>query len=366
MHIGIDGSRAFLKRRTGIEEYAYQVIASLRSELRSEEVTLYIRGDQSVSFEVPKNWRIKKLRALRFWTQVRLSLEMLLSPPDVLFVPAHIVPLIHPKRTVVTIHGLEYEIFKDSYSFLARLYMRYSIRFSCKAASRIVAVSESTKRDLMRLYGIRGNKIEVIYEGISASLIDQPLPVTPHSAFLGEGTREAKKPYLLFIGRLEERKNIVRIIKMFEILKREHGIPHTLKLAGKPGFGYGKIQEALRGGGREIEELGYVHEEEKGDLMKNADIFLFPTLYEGFGLPVLEAQALGVPVITSLTSSLPEIAGGGALFVDPLRPTDMAEKTWRLISEKVLRDDIIAKGHENARRFSWERCAESLSRVLGK
>ena len=172
--------------------------------------------------------------------------------------------------------------------------------------------------------------------------------------------------YLLFIGRLEERKNIVRIIAAFGILKEKYHIPHELVLAGKPGFGYEKIHFKIQNSKFKIREVGYVSEEEKWNLLKNADVFMFPTLYEGFGLPVLEAQAAGVPVVTSDSSSLPEVGGKGALYADPLSPEDIAEKTRKLLSEKSLRDVIMAAGRENIRRFSWEKCSGDIAELFGK
>lgn len=362
MVIGIDASRAFLKRRTGIEEYSYQVISALRGSLGDVDVVLYIRSDQSVSFDLPKRWRVKKLHAPRFWTQIRLSIEMLLHPPDVLFVPAHTVPLIHPARTIVTVHGLEYEVFPKSYSLWERLYMRFSIRFSTHVAKRVIAVSENTRNDLMRLYGVSKQKISVIYEGVADNIEFQ----IPNTASNSSETKLNPTNYLLFIGRLEERKNIIRIIDAFDILKETRGIPHELVLVGKPGYGYEKVRCAMSDAkyGSEIREAGYVTEEEKWELLRNADIFLFPTLYEGFGLPVLEAQAVGVPVVTSETSSLPEIGGDGALYADPLSASDIAEKTWKLLSSKGLRNDIMEKGYGNVRRFGWNRCADAIALVL--
>ena len=165
MIIGIDASRAFLWNRTGIEEYAYQVISHLRDPLRAERVVLYVRHGQGPDFELPESWEVRALRAPRFWTHIRLSIEMLLHRPDVLFVPAHTVPLIHGKKSVVTVHGLEYEFSPESYSRWERFYMRAVIRFSCTAAETVIAVSENTKRDLMRLYGTPEEKIRVVYEG---------------------------------------------------------------------------------------------------------------------------------------------------------------------------------------------------------
>ncbi len=363
MLIGIDASRAFLRRRTGIEEYAYQVIGHLRFALPEDtRVVLYVRSDQDVTLDLPRGWQAKKLWSPRLWTQARLSLEMFLHPPDVLFVPAHTVPLIHPKKTVVTIHGLEYEFCPKAYSLWERLYMRCSIRFSCRAAKTVVCVSENTKRDVMRLYGVRPEKIKVVYEGYEKNLPAplSHLPSNPHSQF------PISKPYLLFIGRLEERKNIIRIIEAFKILKEKYRIPHRLVLVGKPGHGYQKIKSKIEDLESEIciEERGYVTEEEKWELLLGTEAFLFPTLYEGFGIPVLEAQSVGVPVVTSDVSSLPEVGGEGAVYVDPKDAESIAGGIWKLLSDADVRDDIMMKGSENAKKFSWEKCAVSIAEIL--
>jgi glycosyltransferase involved in cell wall biosynthesis len=411
--IAIDGSRAFLRRRTGIEEYSYQVIRHLCDQLRDARVVLYIRADQSVDFDVPENWTVKKLWAPRFWTQIRLSLQMLADRPGVLFVPAHTVPLIHParnafwwtyvslsnmveglfsgkdvthsdaggpKRTVVVVHGLEYEFCPRAYSFWARLYMRWSIRFSCRAAERIVAVSENTKRDVMRLYGVAEEKISVVYEGYEMMIVGEVLTDEGHSERspaervtvpvprLGRqaSERPSDNPYFLFVGRLEERKNIARIVEAFGLLKEKYGVPQKLVLAGKPGYGYEKVVDAVRTSAfrEDIVELGYVSEEEKWNLLRGAEAFVFPTLYEGFGIPVLEAQASGLPVIASDVSSLPEVAGDAALLVNPQNVEEITEAMQKLISDKGLKNAIIQKGLENVKRFSWKRCARELAAIL--
>ncbi|MBI2439127.1 MAG: glycosyltransferase family 4 protein [Candidatus Moranbacteria bacterium] len=353
MLIGIDASRAFLKKRTGIEEYAYQVIRHLRFQLPEDVcVVLYIRSDQDVTFDLPKQWRVKKMWAPRLWTQARLSLEMFFHRPDILFVPAHTVPIIHPQKTIVTIHGLEYEFCKEAYSLWERWYMRLSIWFSCRAAEMVVCVSENTKQDVMRLYNVAEKKIQVIHEGFEE-----------HGIMNQSGTLSTDIPYFLFIGRLEERKNIVRVIEAFETLKERYRIPQKLLLVGKPGYGYERIKKKITESKYQdmIVEKGYVSEEEKWNLLKNADIFLFPTLYEGFGIPVLEAQSMRIPVVTSKVSSLPEISGEGAILVDPGDVESIVEGTHRLFSDQGIRDDIIEKGVDNVHRFGWKRCARDLA-----
>lgn len=364
MIIGLDGSRAFLRYRTGIEEYSYQVIRHLRETLPEEaEVRVYVRKKITieggkmrvklpvVDFSLPDNWQLVGLWAPRFWTQIRLSLEMLLHPVDALFIPAHTVPVMHPKNTTVVVHGLEYEVSPESYSWWERIYMRKSIRYSVKAAYHVISVSENTKADLVSLYQVAPEKITVIHEGFI------------------ENKKEggARKNTILFIGRLEERKNVIRIIEAFEILKKKYALPHTLVLAGKTGYSYEQIASRIRSSEfrSDIQELGYITQEEKEQLLREASVFVFPSLYEGFGLPILEAQSFGVPVLTSATSSLPEVAGEGAVFVDPLNTAEIAEKLYLTISlEEANREALVQRGYENLRRFSWERCAKNIAQIL--
>jgi glycosyltransferase involved in cell wall biosynthesis len=332
MIIGIDASRAFIKNRTGIEEYSYQVIKHLANELNECEVVLYVRdGQQSTvnSQQFPTNWRAKVIKWPYLWTQIGLSLEMLLRPVDVLFIPAHTVPIIHParnaslfslalsiqkllkifgvsthynkhgdaggpKNTIVTIHGLEYEFCPEAYSFWERIYMRFSIKNSCKWAKKIIAVSENTKKDLMNLYKVPEEKIKVIYEGYAADANFQ----FPISNFQSIFNNKISKPYLLFIGRIEVRKNIEGILEAYKILVEKYKIPHTLVLAGSLGYGYDiiklKIQNYLKikNSKLKIIELGYINEAQKWQLLSNAEAFVFPSFYEGFGLPHLRNQLL--------------------------------------------------------------------------
>ncbi len=360
MKIGIDGSRAFIRNRTGIEEYSYQVIKNLTDDLKDAQVFLYVRENQVVDFELPKNWKIKIIKFRRFWTQMGLSLEMLLHPIDVLFVPAHTVPLIHPKKTVVVIHGLEYEFCPKAYSFWSRVYMRISIKNSCKWASQIISVSENTKKDLMKLYEVSANKIKVVYEGY---FMEQKNAEKPKCSMLHD---VCSMPYLLFIGRIEERKNIINIVKAFEILKDKYDISHKLVLAGKPGHGYENIKSQILNSKnkKDIVELGFVSEDEKWELLKNADFFVFPTQYEGFGIPILEAQSVGCPVVASNNSSIPEVTGDSAVLVDPQNPEEIAKGIYGIVSNEASKDVIIKKGLENVKRFSWAKCANEISELL--
>jgi len=374
MIIGIDASRAFVKTKTGIEEYSYRVIKHLRDCMGGQQVILFLDPRVNkldyIDFELPKNWKVKFLRAPIFWTQVRLSLEMLFHPVDVLFVPAHTVPLIHPKNTIVTIHGLEYEFCPKAYSLFGRLYMRWSIRKSCRWAKRVIAVSGNTKKDLMKLYKVPEGKIEVIYEGISNFELATPPLLPKAKAYQISNQNLISKlensKLLLFVGRLEERKNITGIISAFEILKEKYNLPYKLILAGKFGFGAENIKNKIENSKYKEDIIlpGYISEEEKFALMKKADVFLFPTFYEGFGLPILEAQNVGTPVVTSNISSMPEVVLDSAVLVDPEDANAIAEAVHKLISDESYKNDIIEKGYQNIKRFSWEKCAREVADIV--
>jgi glycosyltransferase involved in cell wall biosynthesis len=365
MKIGIDASRAFLEKRTGIEEYSYRVIQNLKNDLRDHTVILYIRdGQQAIinSQQWPEKWKMKVVRWPKFWTQIGLSIEMYLRPIDVLFVPAHTVPIIHPKNTIVTIHGLEYEFCKNAYSFWARIYMRWTIKKSCQWARDIISVSENTKKDLIELYGVSEKKISVIHEGFNL----QEGETKTNECLVFNKISSTK--YLLFIGRIEERKNIFNIIKAFEILKEKYKITHSLVLVGKRGYGFKDIKFQINNSkyADDIVRMGFVSEEEKWKLLRNAEAFVFPTHYEGFGIPLLEAQSVGCVVVAGNNSSIPEVAGAGAVLVDEKSPEDIAEALWKLISNESSKNAILSKGLENVKRFSWKKCSKEIAEIILK
>ncbi len=366
MKIAIDASRAFLHERTGIEEYSYQLIKHLRKPLSKHAVILYIRKGtmENVDFELPELWSVRELWAPRLWTYLRLSLELFFHKPQKLLVPGHIAPPIHPKDTTSVVHGLEFEMQPKSYSAYERFSMRRGIKNSCKWSKNIICVSNNTKRDLINLYNVPKDKIRVVYEGVN------PIPeenIQSDAKTLYKYKLQKQK-YLIFIGRLEERKNISNIINAYEILRRHFGITQKLALVGKGGYGWDRIagEIDIHPFREDIVITGFVSENEKWALLRNASVFVFPTLYEGFGLPVLEAQQLGVPVVTSNNSSLKEIAKTSAFLVDPIIASDIAEKVNLLLTNEKARHDAITRGFENIKRFDWNRCARLVAKVLIK
>lgn len=356
MIIGIDASRAFVKNKTGIEEYSYQTIKHLRKYLKNEQVILYTRpgGNEQVDFTMPKNWQVRVLSWRYMWTQIALSLELFLRPVDVLFVPAHTLPFIHPINSVVTIHGLEYEFSPESYSFYSRLFHRFFIKKSCKWASKIITVSDKTKQDLHEMYNVPSKKMTTIPNGFVRSKASDK--------------RQARRraSYLFFIGRLEERKNIIGIIKAFEILKEKYDYNGELLLGGEPGYGYDKIKKVIDNSKfkSNIDQVGFLTEDEKWSLLDDADIFMFPSHSEGFGIPILEAQSMETPVITSDKSPMKEIVDDKRSLVDPDNPAQIAKVANKILQDKKLQESIIKHGLQNTGKYSWQKTAKKIAEML--
>jgi glycosyltransferase involved in cell wall biosynthesis len=213
MNIGIDASRAFTKEKTGTEEYSYQLIKNLtKMDLKNHQIFLYARKNPIINFNLPDNFKLRIISINRFWTQIGLASEMLKNKPDILFVPSYAVPQIHPSKTVVTIHGLEYKYFPECYSLKEKLFLELNTLFSIKWSSKIIVPSENTKKDLIKFYKVDSEKIKVVYHGANSIKYQ-----------VSNIKQDFKKNFnILFIGRLEKRKNIVSLIKAFELFRRRH------------------------------------------------------------------------------------------------------------------------------------------------
>jgi len=384
MIIGINAAAAIKQPRTGVEEYTYQLIKHLTMlpEAVAHRFFLYTphlslaKGGVYFDFDLPENFEVKELRwPAPMWTQMRLTSHLVSHKPDVLFIPVHILPFIHPANSVVTIHGLEYEYFPEYYPMWFRRYLRWNTKYAARHAKKIVAVSDNTKKDLIKLYGARPEKIEVVHHGISIFHSGESENPNSGSGFsvppllkTSDGQSKPgmtdKLPYLLYIGRIELKKNILGILEAYKILKEKYHVPHELILAGSPGFGFEKICSIIHNSESIIHKLGYVSERDKWRLLAGASVFLFPSFYEGFGLPILEAQTAGVPVVASNTSCIPEVVAGSALMVDPENNEQIAAAVYKIIDDKVMRDKLIRLGFENVKRFSWEKCARETLKVL--
>jgi glycosyltransferase involved in cell wall biosynthesis len=294
-----------------------------------------------------------------------------------LFVPSHVLPLVHPPHSVVTVHDLGFQYYPEAHTLFQNLYLRWSTRYNARAATRIVADSEATRRDLLRTYAIPADRIVVAYPGRDESLAPVKDPQTLDAVRARYGL---SKRYVLYVGTLHPRKNLVRLVWAFGALlgtmslTSEHRADGRLEregdlqlvLAGQKGWLYEEIFGEVRKLGLEdrVVFTGYMPEADLPSVLSGALAFAFPSLYEGFGLPVLEAMACGTPVICSNVSSLPEVGGDAALLIDPLDVDALAGAMYKVITDEALRDKLIEQGMEQIRRFSWRQCASQVLEVL--
>lgn len=366
MLIGIDTSRANKKLKTGTEWYSYFLVEYLKKLDNKNNYLLYTNKKLSAGLEIcPANFKEKKLKwpLPRFWTQCRLSLEMLFNKCDLLFVPAHALPVIRPKKSVVTIHDVGFERFPKVYPWYDIIYHKFAVWFAAKFSKKIITISEFSKREIMDVYNVAEEKIKVIHIGFDnkdfkvindQKKIDQVLE-----------KYKIKKPYLFYIGRLEEKKNIYNLVKAFSKAVY-HKPEYKLVLVGNPGYGFERIEELIKKKGLEKNIImpGWVEQEHVPYLMNATEIFVFPSLYEGFGIPPLEAMACGVPVCCSNAASLPEVVADAAVMFNPKDVDDMYAKILSLINDKLLQFNLKQKGFERIKKFNWEKCAQETLKVF--
>ena len=278
---------------------------------------------------------------------------------DLFHATHYVLPPLPRGRAVVTIHDIIHLLYPQ---FLpnraAHLYARVMIRRALKRADRIITVSHSSQRDLVDYFGVASLRIEVIYNGVSRRF----RPDVPEQ----ERRRVADKhglpsPYLLFLGSERPHKNARNVVRAFAEARRRAALPHALVLAGTLPKNQGRVEALIEALDLEsvVCRTGIVHDQDMPGLFAGADAFLYPTLYEGFGLPVVEAMACGVPVLTSSTSALQEVAGGHALLVDPMDVDAIAAGIVTLATDAGKRAELAKLGLARAADFSWDKAAEA-------
>jgi len=348
MIAGIDASRAFLSTGSGVARYSRCLIEALVAH--SEHVfCLYTNGvAQPSSLQFPNvHWR--NIPFPRLWTHIRLSAEMILHRPQVLFVPAHVLPLVRPRATVVTIHDLGYLYYPKCHPPTQRLYLHLSTIWNARLSTVILADSHATAEDLQAKLEVPASKIIVAYPGVSTQFKPQPLERV-------EAVRryyQLPPRYLLYVGTIQPRKNIARLVAAHAQVQEAP----PLVIAGAQGWLAHQLSELLARDPSRVRVLGDVPDSVLPPLMAGADALLLPSLYEGFGLPALEAMACGTPPVVSCSSSLPEVVGDAGLLVDPLSVDDIARAIRTISSNGALARELSKAGIARARSYSWAACA---------
>lgn len=360
MVVGFDGSRAFVKSKTGTENYSYQLLLHLSRMDRQNRYIVYFRPGNIVEGEWPDNFEFKPINFKRLWTQVGLSIQTFKDPLDLLFTPAHTIPILRKPglKTVMTVHDLGAEYLPAMHQLKQRLYLGFITRFQLKNTTKLIAVSNATKRDLVCKAGVDPKNIEVIYEGYDQNMLK------------GDELKEVlirydleKDKYFLFVGTVQPRKNLSRLIEAFAIL----GNGYKLVIAGMRGWMSEDIYALPKklGIGTQVKFIGRVSDSELSSLYKGALGLTYPSLYEGFGLPILEAFANDCPVMTSNRSSMPEVAGKAAILVDPFDIDSIKNGLEKLLDAK-LRQKQVQLGRQRVKLFSWEEAARETLELFKK
>lgn len=391
MLIGIDASRAFSPQRTGTENYSYNLIKALTRVDKTNTYRLYTRNVSKdnfhlIDFPLPGNFSIKNISWSKFWTQGGLALETILHPPDVLFIPAHTLPLMREfslsnTKTVVTIHDLGYEYLPNYHSKISKIFLNRSTEWAVKWANALIAVSEATRQNLIEKMQCDRDKVSVIYEGVDLEkfkmqnvnfqMKDETLN---NIGYKKQTERLASKygvkgDYILFVGTIQPRKNLLRLIEAFSLVYKRLSNQHLqLIIVGKSGWMNKAIYQAPSkyGVNSFVHFINYIPDIDLPLFYTHARLLCLPSLFEGFGLPILEAMALGCPVVTSNVSSLPEVTGDSAVLVDPLSIISISFGIEQILTNDKQRSLLIQKGKERVKHFTWEKTANETVSLFKK
>ncbi len=352
-------------RRAGVSRYIYNLLIHVLREDPEGDYTVFLNNRCALSLSVSE--RRSRLPTDRPW--VRILWEQFLQPMelaahhvDLLHSPVNIQPVLLPCRGVVTVTDLSFMIFPQAFLGGQRFYQTLFTRLSVRRASRVVAISASTAQDLARFFAVPADRISIIYPGVDAAYG----PIREQAGMAGfRRLHGLPERFILFVGTLEPRKNLLTLLEAYGEFKRRTARQYKLVLAGGKGWLYQSLFAAVEQLGLQDDVIlpGFIPEGELPLWYNAAEVFVYPSLYEGFGLPPLEAMACGTPVIVSNASSLPEVVGDAAVLVDPHNVDEWVAALCRLCDDADMRAELCSRGLERAREFSWTRMAQETVRV---
>lgn len=363
MIIGIDGNEANVDRRVGIGEYAFELIREFQ-KIKSNGTRFVIYLKQAPMHHMPPpthNFSYKVVGPKKLWTQFGLPLSLYLGKkPDVFFTPTHYAPRFSPIPTAISVMDMSFIFYPELFLKKDLYQLTNWTKYSVINASAVFTISNSSKDDIIKTYRIESKKVHVTYPGIKiqgSKIKDKNMDELKKKFGI-------KEDFILFVGTLQPRKNIEKLVEAFSLIKGQEEL--QLVIVGKRGWQYEEILRSPKKYGVEnkVKFLDFVEENDLSILYKNAVCFVLPSLYEGFGLPVLEAMKNGCPVLTSNVSSLPEAGGDAALYFDPNSAEDIARQIERVLKDEKLRASMIEKEKAQVKKFSWEKTAAKTLKVL--
>lgn len=369
MIIGFDGNEANTTRRVGIGAYAYAIYTHMERFLSGDEsFRVYMKNAPLPDLPKPSSRLAYEIVGpKRLWTQIGLPFRLFRErkKPDIFFTPSHYAPRFSPVPVAIAVMDVSFLHFPETFAKKDLIQLTSWTAYSIKKASVIFTISDASRNDILEKYHVDSRKVVVTYPGIRTISTLRP---DVYSKNMTKTELGINGEYFLFVGTLQPRKNITRLIEAFSRLKKEKKIEDDVKLVivGKRGWMYEEIIDAPRKYSvvSSVVFLEFVKDEDLPLLYKHAIAFVLPSLYEGFGLPVLEAMKFDCPVIISNVSSLPEAGGDAAIYVDPNDVSDIALKMGKVYQDKKLRTDMIEKGRQQVKKFSWETSAKKTLEVL--
>jgi len=349
----------------GVEVFAGNIISNFIKIKENNDFFVFCSENlpELLNFPQAKTIKIKKLTAKyskAFCQQTCFPCLCKKYKIDFLFSPSPNAPIFY-KNKIVVIHDCAYDRFPEFDNLLSKIYfktMYYGAKYFSK---KIITISNFSKKELIELYKINPEKIEVIYGGVPE------LPgVSNDFAQKTLDKFKINKPYFLYIGNWRPRKNLPKLIESFKVFIEKNSLDFLLVIGGRKDKRFLDLEKEIQKNQLEGRLIltDFLTQEEVAVLYKRAKVLTFPSFYEGFGLPILEAQSLGIPVLTSNTSSLPEVGGEGAFYVDPYNIEEITAGMEKLTEDETLRQDLIQKGYENIKRFSWEKSAQQLLNII--
>ncbi|MGQ9584245.1 MAG: glycosyltransferase family 4 protein [Anaerolineae bacterium] len=353
------------ERETGNETYTLNLVRHLLELDTANRYGLITPHPERLreKLALPPHAEILQVWPAQPFFRVPLAMPLLVRrwQADLLHVN-YVAPPLSPCPVVVTVHDISYEFFPHFFSPRDRRMLATMVPFSARRAAQVIAVSERTRQDLMDVYGIPGDRITVTHEAAAPHFA----PVADKAAQDAVCTRYGlRRPYVLALGNLQPRKNVARLVEAFGLARREAGLPHQLVVAGKAQWRESEVFAAVARLGLEDAVVfpGYVADEDLPALYSAADCFAYPSLYEGFGLPPLEAMACSAPVLCSRAGALGEVVGDAAWVVDPTDVGDIARGLVALLTDPNVAQEYRQRGRERASAFSWRRLAEQTLAV---
>jgi glycosyltransferase involved in cell wall biosynthesis len=368
MNIGIEAQRIFRPKKHGMDVVAIELIKNLQAIDNVNQYTIYAREGVNDIFTEAPNFRISMLPSYTYadWEQVKLVREIKKQKPDLLHCTANTAPLSLKVPLIVTIHDiiyLEQVDFKGTaYQNLGNLYRRFIVPRIAKTAELILTVSEFERDNILKKFQFPEEKVQVLYNGVGTQF-NTSYPQSDIEAFRKQYNLPSE--FIMFLGNTAPKKNTPNVIKAYVqyCKENEDAIPLVL-LDYKKEF-VAKMLEELKQPALLSRFVfpGYVPYKSIPLMYNAATVFLYPSLRESFGLPILEAMACGLPVITSTTSSMPEVAGDAAILVDPYNVDELSKAISKLMSDRQLRTDLRSKGLERIQQFTWKASAEKLLNI---